>query len=202
MKHILEATLVVVIFALIVLQIRCCRKKPSTTVEKIVRVEVKTPEYIRVSDTIYKDSLIYRRITLPPVTDSTVLAFLQDSINRLQMFINAIAIREYNQSFKDSLQEVNVYSKTKGELIEQAIDYKIYPRTYSFDTVVEFNCLNISKQFVAVGAGFNPISNVPTLHIGYNYLSKKQNLFQGALTSDGQIYFKYGFLIRQPNYSN
>jgi hypothetical protein len=202
MRHILDATAVVAIFALIVLQIRCCRNKPTTVIEKVVTVEVKTPEYIRVSDTIYKDSLIYRRITLPPVTDSTVLAFLRDSINRLHMFIDAIAIREYNQSFRDSLQEVNVYSKTKGELIEQAIDYKIYSRTYSVDTVVQFNCLNISKQFVSIGAGYNPISNIPNLHVGYNYLSKKQNLFQGALTSDGQIYFKYGFLIRQPNNSN
>jgi len=101
----------VVIVILSLLLFNECNNKPKEQVKIPFIFEFSTPEYKGKSDTIRQDSIIYITETLPSETDTLLLKYLQDSedsIKRLNMFINAITIREYNETFKDSIQEVCV----------------------------------------------------------------------------------------------
>lgn len=52
----------------------------------------------------------------------------KDSIEALNLYIDAITEREYTQSFQDSVQTVSVFSQVRGELLRQSVDYEIYQR--------------------------------------------------------------------------
>ena len=59
-----------------------------------------------------------------------------DSIAKLNQYNDAISIREYNQKFIDTFQTVEVYSKTRGKLLEQSINYKTNKYFIPLDTTV------------------------------------------------------------------
>lgn len=166
--------------------------KPVETVRVPVRLDINLPERQGKSDTIYQDSIVIRTVTAPSETDTLMLAYLKDSINRLNMFLEAISIREYNETFLDSIQSVSVYSKTRGHLIEQSISYNILPQTIQVDTVLQVDCPVPSQKYMNLGAGYNPMLSRISMHGGFTYISTKRNMYHFGASSAGDIYFKYG----------
>lgn len=62
--------------------------------------------------------------------DSALLAryqSLQDSVDRLNAYIDAITEREYVEKLEDSVQTIEVYSRVSGWLKEQRISYQTKP---------------------------------------------------------------------------
>lgn len=166
--------------------------KPVETVRVPVRLDINLPENQGQFDTIYQDSIVIRTVTVPDKSDSLMLAYLNDSINRLNMFLEAISIREYNEIFSDSIQSISVYSKTRGHLIEQSILYNIFPQTIQIDTVMDIECPIPTQKYISLGAGYNPMFNRASLHAGFTYISTKKNMYQIGASSVGDIHFKFG----------
>lgn len=99
------------------------------------------------------------------ITDSTYkLAYLnaKDSLARLNLYLDAITAKEYNENFTDSIQSIDVYSKTRGNLIAQTVSYKLFEREIKTkDTIV----LPLPRR---------------TIHLGFETSTKldlKANLF-------------------------
>ena len=96
--------------------------------EKIGRFDtIVNPEPTIVKDTVF----IKGKIRTVTKIDSTLYKQYRkvlDSIQRDSIFKEAIAIREYNETFEDSLVKLDIYSKVRGSLLEQSSDYIIKPQ--------------------------------------------------------------------------
>lgn len=164
-----------------------CTPNPEPT---FIRITKTIPGIQGKSDTLYKDSIIYVDKLVPTATNDTLLMkYLQDSINRLNMYIEAITIRTYNQKFTDSVQEVSVYSKTRGELIEQQISYNIFPKTITFDTIIPMPTNNRS-YFTSAGIRFGQGNTAAIIQGGY--INKKNRVMTLGIGTDRQISATYG----------
>src|SRR5690606_24927589 len=112
--------LICFVFGILLLN-ECSRDPEIRTVTKTITV----PEVVKQFDTIIVAAPIY----VHSVDTVYINKFIQsDSTGRLDLYKNAITIREYNQTFKDSTASINVYSKTRGLLLAQSIDYQIFER--------------------------------------------------------------------------
>jgi hypothetical protein len=62
-----------------------------------------------------------------PINDSIVneLYIATDSITLLKKYLNAVGEKEQTKTFEKGNLTVNVKSKTRGDLLEQSIDYTI-----------------------------------------------------------------------------
>lgn len=140
-------------------------KKEITEVKVPVALKIKTPIIKKEFDTIYLPGEIIR---LPGerIIDSTYYdqwKKLTDSLEREKMFKDAITIREYNTTFDDDTLKIDVYSKTRGTLLEQAVNYTVKPFEVTLDTTL--NVPVPKKPMFFIGA---TMTTVPTLEVDQN----------------------------------
>lgn len=185
--------LVIVILTLLLFR-NCDNTTPVEPVNAETKINFKTPTYKNTIDTFYVDSIVYITKLVPTENDSLLKKYLElkDSIKKLEMYKEAIAIREYKQTYKDSTQKVEVYSKTRGELITQTLSYEIYPKTYTIDTNIVINAPIVPQKYLNLGVGYNFSTQVPVLHTSFIYINKRNRLHEIGLSSNMQIYLKYG----------
>ena len=102
----------------------CNRKTDPQIIERTI--EVKVPEIIKQFDTIHKP--------VPKLIRQTDTIILQKYLSasdslKIALYVDATTEREFSETFKDSTQEVNVFTVVRGEMLEQTLDYKIFERT-------------------------------------------------------------------------
>ena len=138
----------IVILIVAILWFRECNQDPEI-VEVPIEVKVEVPVIEKQFDTI-------KLPTPVPVTkkviDSTLYkehVKLKDSIAKDSAYKEAIAINEYNQVFDDSIQTIEVYTKTQGKILEQSLQYETKPRTITFLDTLEIK----KKGSLNVGGG-------------------------------------------------
>jgi hypothetical protein len=157
---------------------------------KTITTTIYIPEIVDNFDTLTETQIKYITRAQDRKSDSLALEFLKDSIGQLNRYLDAIAVREYSQTFKDTFQEVNVYSKTRGELIAQSIDYKIYGRTIIHDTTIlqsEKSCRGIYGA-VGIRYGAEGLSAVAQGILTNN----KNRVISVDISTRKQIGFTYG----------
>jgi hypothetical protein len=140
-----------------------------------VKILVPVPSKEGTSDTIYKPlpiKIITKENPLNQELSSSNKKLLleniillekykkADSIAKAKQYQDAISIKEYNQEYKDTFQTVNVYSKTRGELLEQAITYKTEKYYIPLDTTI---ATTIKGKFKVLGQ----------MEIGSNVIGKE-----------------------------
>jgi hypothetical protein len=187
MKNIQSLTIAILIGVIYFMAQKSCNQKP---IEKTITIEKTLPAIQGRSDTLYMDSLIYLTKTLPRETDTLLIKYLQDSLNRLNMFIQAIAIREYSQKYTDTVQQVEVYSKTRGELIEQSISYTIFPQTIKFDTTIIVDNPSRNMYFGSLGVRTGQFGT--SVLLKGTFINKKHRIASFDIGTDGQLSVSYG----------
>jgi len=160
----------------------CNRKPKKETIVRTVTVpevsqefdtiEVEKPIYIHSVDTIYLDRFV-----------------ASDSIQKIDLYKDAVAIREYNQVFEDSLARIEVFSKTRGSLQNQSINYKLHERSLP-DTIP----LPRSKGNLYLVPEFGTNLNLDGLRAkaGFIYQDRNKHLYSLSIDSDGYIYMGTG----------
>lgn len=136
-NRIKNISLIILSVAVILLTIRACDEKETVTIEVPVEIEVPVPVVETDFDTIYLPQPI--KVIKETKIDSTIYnkyLALQDSIAKNKLVKDALTIREYNQSFDDSIQTIDVYSEVTGTLNKQQVSYKTKPRNISIDTII------------------------------------------------------------------
>ena len=83
-----------------------------------------------------------------------------DSIKRLNTFLEAIKLREYKKTYSDSLTEISVRSMVSGFLYDQDITYKLLEREVKYlDTTIyitkTIDHFPEPKRMVFAGGGVN-----------------------------------------------
>lgn len=167
--------------------VRQCGK--ATKVEYItIEKEILVPSVEKVFDTVYKpvpqtikvkeiDSVYYEEYTK-----------LKDSIQKDSMFRESIKINEYKQTFKDTLQTIEVYSKTRGDLLEQSIKYKTNPYYIKIKDSVKVNKKTTVSLGAELGVPTTSLLNRPIIKGNLIITNKKGNSLSASYDTQGVIW--------------
>lgn len=121
---------------------------------------------------------------------------LKDSIAKDKAFKDAITIREYNTKFEDDILTLNIYSKTRGTLLEIKPDYKTKPRTIALDTTLMIPIPKYNQFYGGIELGV-PVIQIPSLEpsilgkANFIWQTKKDKLFNISIDTEGRIYGGY-----------
>lgn len=130
--------IVIVVLLLFLWQGGCERETKVIKVPEVVRefdtiTEIK---YLK-SDTVYITRWNEIEIPTPnPVNKTLVENFqqAQDSIQRLNLYLQAIQERHFAETFEDEFAQINVSGKVRGELLDLTSNYRIKPRDIEVKT--------------------------------------------------------------------
>lgn len=104
---------------------------------------------------------------------------------------DALTEREYEETFKDSVQEVTVTSKVRGKLLSQQVSYEIYPDTVQVDTSIVVDIPNLIKPEllgeIEIGTPTRAQMN-PVFKAGLHYRTKKKMGYKLSYDTNGYIW--------------
>lgn len=147
------------------------RPKETITHEIPVVIDFTTPEVLKAHDTVYIDSIVYKdRVIYKEHSYNKELKkqymAAKDSIAKLNLYLEAITEREYKITYPDSIQNITVFTRARGELLKQQVSYEVFPKTHYIDTTVSVVQKPRIKVWGRVALGvplYNPEYNKPVL---------------------------------------
>jgi hypothetical protein len=161
------------------------------------------PEYITVEKKILVPSVekIFDTIRVPVPVDRAVIKVeidstyydrylqLKDSIQRDSMFKEAIKINEHVQQFEDTLQTIEVYSKTRGNLLEQSVKYTTKPQAITVKDSVKIKKKNHLNFGAELGVPtINGLELTPVVKGNLIFRNKKGNTFSLGYDTEGKVW--------------
>ena len=154
---------------------------PPVVPETIIKERIiKVPEIVNNFDTItiFKP---FKRTIIDSTYKDAYLAE-KDSSARLKMYLKAVTIKEFNQNFTDTFQSIDVYTKTRGDLLAQTVNYKTFERIIKTkDTVM----LPKPRRMLSVGIEGN---NNLDFKAGFLYTDRKKTIYSVGVDIDKNIY--------------
>lgn len=121
---------------------------------------------------------------------------LKDSITKNEVYKDAITIREYNTKFEDDILTLNIYSKTRGSLLEIKPNYKTKPRTIPLDTTLMISIPKYNEFYGGIEVGV-PVIQIPFSEpsilgkANFVWKTKKDKLFNISIDTEGRLYGGY-----------
>jgi hypothetical protein len=113
-------------------------QKPEVEIVEVpVEIEVKVPEIIKETDTVYYPKPVF--IEGEQVIDTTLYAEynkLKDQVKKDSLFKAAITIKEYKEVVEDDTIKIDLYAKVRGDLLNYQLGYNIKPRVFKLDTIL------------------------------------------------------------------
>jgi len=160
-----------------------CNRDPE--VKTIVRT-VTIPEIIKQFDTIEIEKPIHTHSVDTVYMDRFVQA---DSTDQLDLYKDAVTIREYKEVFEDSMSRIEVYSKARGHLLQQQAKYTIFERQIT-DTIP----LPKPKGNLYLVPEFGTTTDLRDLRAkaGIMYQDRNKHLYSLSIDVDGYIYVGTG----------
>lgn len=173
------------------------KKSVDTVIDKVpVTFTVKQDSIIKVHDTIHYPVPIPGR----DVVDSTYYRkyiSLKDSISKLVMYTDAVTIHEYTGTFSDSIQDISVFSKSRGDILEQTISYSLRPRSYTVSDSIPVP-VKYSKEFLVGGDLTVPVLGdtdyIPVIGIRAGLRLLSGDIISVGVDTDGNV--KGGILFK------
>ena len=103
-----------------------------------IKIEVPIPPIKGGTDTIYLPSPIIKEPRKIAIDSTYYKEYvkLKDTLVKDSIYKNAITIREYNTRFDEDSIYIDVYSKTRGSLLAQKVSYETKPYTIPLDTTI------------------------------------------------------------------
>lgn len=142
------------------------KEKPKTNTFK-----VENPQPITLYDTIYVDSVTTKIVVKENPVNQALLAkykAAKDSLERLQLYKQAVTQRTYKQLYEDSTQAITVTSKVTGTLDSQGLIYTFKP---SLTTTTSQTNRGLYLG-LSLKANYKPLNRFEP-QISLNYLNNK-----------------------------
>jgi hypothetical protein len=203
-KNKIISTMAIVIAVLAFLLLQTCNNSNTST------VTLKTPEVkgtfktdtIEIQKTIYVPKTVFNRSNEDKLKndisslnnqlelykeelDNAIDEFTYlDSINKIKMYAEAIALREFNQPFEDDFIKINNSGFTFGSLKSLSTSYTIKSK--------EVNAAVPQLKYrilVGAGAGFNTQLNQSIYKINLGYQNKAANIYRISFSQIGTQQF-------------
>lgn len=199
-KDIKNIAIIVLIIGIIVLGIFLLQKPKEEIVEVEIPVEIEipVPEVKKEFDTIYLPS----PIKVNPANKDLLKKYneAQDSIAKLNLYVEAVKEREYDTIYSDTVQSIKVYSKVQGKLLKQQLSYNIYPDTIQIDTAVKTNIkLPVKNKVFILGEVGQDITNIQSISPVFKgslvLKNKKDNILSLGIDSNKNIFIGFGFKL-------
>jgi hypothetical protein len=187
----------IIIFVLSVI-IYFLSAKPTEIIKKVpVEVLVETPGIERI---IKGDSIpVPYKVEVPYAVENPLNRELEikynkanDSIKKL-LYMMVIAQKEYNITYTDTIQSVDVYSKIKnGELSDQYIKYNIFPTKRIVSTTVDVKIPTYNEIYFGLEVS-RPVISEANSYItgGIIFKNKKNNLLKLSYNTRNEVSFGY-----------
>jgi hypothetical protein len=189
MKHFFKYTTAICI-AIILFLTQCEGKKEI--IEVPIKIEVPVPAIEGKFEPIEAPEPIIVQV---PTIDKQRKFVLMDSIGKLNAYIEAITVREYENTFEDDTIKIDTWSKVRGELLSQSNEYFIKPRTIQLDTVIEVQKPTFNALFFYGGIKYSLIDKSVAFEAKLMFKNKRDNLLSVGVDSDGYISAGYGFKL-------
>jgi hypothetical protein len=115
---------------------------------------------------------------------------------KAELFKSAVVVREYEETFEDSVQTIKVKANVTGILNSLSASYVTKPFTVKKDTVVEFKVPANKKSislYLEVGLPtIQDISSTPVLKAGFDFKNKKNMIYGASFDTEKHVWFKVG----------
>lgn len=165
-------------------------------------ISVKIPAIRGVSDTVYFPEEVVRDNTVymeNPYDKELELKYLnaKDSITKLNVYLEAITERNYEQIFDDKTQRITVNSKVRGALLKQSLSYNVYPREVKVDTVFKV-IVKRERQLYALMELGAPVQIKQNQFVGKASLifkNKKNQIFSTSIDTDVNVWIGAGIKL-------
>lgn len=192
MNVIYKYLIVFIIGFLLGCMVTCSALEDETPIEIIVPEE--KGEFVinpKEKEIEYRDSIIYKNkiITIEsPINKELYNNFVkaQDSLEQLKVFLNAITVREYQDSISDSNIRLDYYVKTTGTLDDFKLDYTIKEKKIEVPSKVEKNNLYYGGGIYSNGDNLN-------LKGGLMLRTKSNQIYSLEYGTDKNLYFSTFF---------
>jgi len=181
----------------LILFINQCNDKQLESEYIIVEKEILVPSVEKVFDTVYEPKPVYIKVKEIDSTYYEKYNSLKDQMSKDSLFKESITINEYNQVFVDTLQTINVYSKTRGKLLEQNVKYTTNPYYITVRDSIEIK----KKSSLSVGSELGvptvpSLNATPVLKANLIFTNKKGNTFSASYDTEGRVWIGKSWKIR------
>lgn len=194
-KYVKYIPWVLLVIAAIVF-IRQCGQEPEkeyVTIEKEVLIESVEKQF----DTIYEPKPYPVKVVEIDSSYYEEYKKLKDSVAKDSMFKEAIKINEYNQVFEDTLQTIDVYSKTRGNLLEQSVKYTTKPYYITVKDSIEIKTKIKVSLGAEIGIPLNFTPDFKPVAKGNLYITnRKDNSIILSADTEGRLWLGYNWKLR------
>jgi len=181
LKHFWKFTTLICIIIIFIQ--RGCESTSSNIKIKVPEVigKINTPTAI-INHKGKKDSIVYKKgkiiYTENPFNHKMAEELIaaqkaNDSLKVLNLYLSAIQEREQTRVFDDKYLTVSVYNKTRGELLDQKIDYKIKEREIEVPVPIKNT---VFATYAGGGIYYNFEKAKPAIKLNLDIQNKKGDI--------------------------
>lgn len=184
----------ILIISIIILGVFLFKKEKPEVIKVPVTIEVPIPGM----QNTFPPVVMPKPKKVKPRPDLVDDFINSNSITRDSLYCDAVTERFYDINYKDSIQEVNVKTNVQGKLLNQVVDYKIYPSSITLDTVITISTPKVNKAFLMmeIGQDITNINNIsPVGKAGIIIKNKKDNLLSASIDTKTNLFIGIGFKL-------
>ena len=177
----LEWVIILALIGIIIFLTKGYNDKEIIKTDVPVKLDIPIPAKEGKLDTIYLPSPIkYKENPLNKELEK-LYKEAKDSLEKQRVFNEAIKENQYNEIYEDSTAKVEVYTKTQGKLLKQAVKYTVKPYNVKLDTIITTEIKIPKRNEIYYGFDTNVnMKNLTNSSIGSSLLfkNKKDKIIQ------------------------
>lgn len=171
-------------------------KKPIIKEIKVpFKVEVQVPVIEKEFDTIYEPVPITQIVKVFDTTLVEEYKKANDSL-KMKLFESAVTVRDYEETFDDTIQTITVNMNVTGKLNSVFAKYITKPRTVLLDTIITVDVPDYSRSVSLYGEVGMPTQKAskssPVLKAGFDISNKKNWVWGGSFDTEKRAWLKIG----------
>lgn len=197
-KKLIYPIIIIVLLFVIFLQRSCNNKELPSIQNQEVTIPSQHGSFnslkpVKIHNTIIKDSIIFKNKTISvinPLDKELVINYLKakDSIDKLNLFINAVKINKYKENFDNKDISLTIEAETTGTLNYIKPTYIIKEKT--IDVPVK-----IKQTVFAIYTGVETYNNTSLNNFGVKIdlgiQNKKGDIYTAGFDTNNNIYIGY-----------
>ena len=197
-KKLIYPIIIIVLLFVIFLQRSCNNKQLPSIQNQEVTVPSQQGSFsplkpVKIHDTIVKDSIVFKNKIISvtnPLDKELVINYLKakDSIDRLNLFINAVKINKYKENFDNKDISLTIEAETTGTLNYIKPTYIIKEKTIDVPVKIKQTVFAI---YTGVETYNNTLLNNFGVKIDLGIQNKKGDIYTAGFDTNNNIYIGY-----------
>lgn len=197
-KKLIYPIIIIILLFVIFLQKSCNNKELPSIQNQEVTIPSQNGSFnslkpVKIHDTIVKDSIIFKNKTISvinPLDKELVINYLKakDSIDKLNLFINAVKINKYKENFDNKDISLTIEAETTGTLNYIKPTYIIKEKTIDVPVKIKQTVFAI---YTGVETYNNTLLNNFGIKIDLGIQNKKGDIYTAGFDTNNNIYIGY-----------